>query len=210
MKLIMENWRKWIHVTEGKRKNFPSDGHTPVDSSTYDTHPGGASSEDDEKTFFQKPSIGDFFRTGKFPSAPVQARKTIHNLSPTAEEILNPETGEIDSVKMRAYIDSATSAWGPEGDPERDEWLDSLKERLKDAVLSLRQKESSPSGLNADENLRLKSVEKAYVEVQGLLRDKGSEVDPLGDTLHSQGSEIDDRDTVPSPPPIPKLKKPDY
>ena len=111
---------------------------------------------------------------------------------------------------MRAYIDSATSAWGPEGDPERDEWLDSLKERLKDAVLSLRQKESSPSGLNADENLRLKSVEKAYVEVQGLLRDKGSEVDPLGDTLYSQGSEIDDRDTVPSQPTIPKLKKPDY
>jgi len=41
VKLIMENWRKWL----GLEEDPPSDGMEPIDPKAYDVHPGGADSQ---------------------------------------------------------------------------------------------------------------------------------------------------------------------
>jgi hypothetical protein len=41
MKLIMENWRKWL----GLEEDPPADGMKPIDPRSYDVHAGGASSQ---------------------------------------------------------------------------------------------------------------------------------------------------------------------
>ena len=41
MKLIMENWRKWLRL----QRDHPVDGVKPIDPKIYDVHPGGADSQ---------------------------------------------------------------------------------------------------------------------------------------------------------------------
>ena len=40
MKLIMENWRRWLGLKKEKG-DFPADGTKPIDPSVYDIHAGG-------------------------------------------------------------------------------------------------------------------------------------------------------------------------
>ena len=150
---------------EAKERDFPSDGHHPINPKTGAIHQGGL--EDTQLPILSPP---DEVPVG----APIQNRKTIHNLSPTAEEILDPETGEIDTEKLHHHIDNALSAWGPEGDPERDEYLAQARARINDAIAGLMAKEEE-EGLDGADDARLSTLERAAAEVQAMLRKKNPE-----------------------------------
>ena len=151
MKLIMENWRKWNSLRE--IKDFPADGVKPIEQEVYDIHLGG--------------------ETGQLPltplkGAPLKDRPAIQYLAPNAEEILDPETGKIDGEKLKNYIDYAKSAWGPEGDPERDEFIEAVSRAMRLAIENL--KERSPKNeISPDLEMRAQ-------EVQRKLRDRFPDV----------------------------------
>ena len=57
MKLIMENWRKWL----GLEKDFPSDGHSPVDDKVYSTHRGGVDPDLEKEGWTWDEERGEYF-----------------------------------------------------------------------------------------------------------------------------------------------------
>ena len=48
MKLIMENWRRWLGLKKDK-ENFPSDGLDPINPKFYDVHQGGEEYQSDRQ-----------------------------------------------------------------------------------------------------------------------------------------------------------------
>ena len=139
----------------------------PVSPEVYGVHDGG------------KPPMPTLSPPNEHPrGAPIKYRKTIHNLSPTAKGILDPETGDIDPEKMRAYIENFKTEWGPEGDPERDRQMQLAADRLRDAIRGLRTREDTQGTLSDIDSVQLRNLEALAVkaaEVQALLRKKNPE-----------------------------------
>jgi len=56
MKLIMENWRKWL----GLEKDPPADGLSPVPEKVYSVHKGGVDPELEKEGWTWDPDMGEY------------------------------------------------------------------------------------------------------------------------------------------------------
>ena len=183
MKRIVENWRKW--------KNFPADGHSPVKQKL----------EDEEN---QLPLVDDTEERG----APIKNRNAIQHLSSSSRELRDPETGEVDYDKVYQYIDNSQSSWGPEGDPERDLWLNKRSKAIQDAIDGLK---DMPE-LSPEEEKKLARFEADIEAIQRILKRQNPEfhsnmekIDPYADTENTEGETFasPNKETLETAPDLP-------
>tara|TARA_B100000927_G_scaffold193069_1_gene155681 strand:+ start:725 stop:1252 length:528 start_codon:yes stop_codon:yes gene_type:complete len=118
MKLIMESWRKFKEA----KNDFPADGLSPVDSSVYDTHSGGAEAD--------------------LRGAPLKNRRQI-SIYPKPGTIFDPSTGEFDVQTiddLLSILDSDKDLMMSEDDPYVDDWLEKTHEAFMAAIEAFKKK----------------------------------------------------------------------
>ena len=118
MKLIMESWRKFKEA----KNDFPSDGLSPVDSSVYNIHSGGA-----------EPQLR---------GAPLKNRRQI-SIYPKPGTIFDPNTGEFDVETiddLLSILDSDKDLMMSEDDPYVDDWLEKTHEAFMAAIEAFKKK----------------------------------------------------------------------